>query len=108
MKLPFKKYAPSKNYGWIITIRKLLSEIKIYTKSIAYVGWTVRKLRAGSKRITVDYHAIVGQRMRRGGCSSASCLKVVVLGFFFCENEDLSVADPFLLAGVLSSGRLRR
>jgi hypothetical protein len=67
MKLPFKKYAPSKNYGWIITIRKLLSEIKIYTKSIAYVGWTVRKLRAGSKRITVGYHAIVGQRMRRGG-----------------------------------------
>lgn len=30
-----------------------------------------------------------------GACSSASGFKVVVLGFFFCEDEDLPDADPF-------------
>ena len=43
-----------------------------------------------------------------GACSSASGLKVVVLGFFFCEDEDLPDVDHFHLARVLSSGRLRR
>jgi hypothetical protein len=43
-----------------------------------------------------------------GACSPASGSKVVVIGFFFCEDEDLPDVYPFHLAGALNSGRLRR